>query len=122
MRSILVPTVLLLVGCASALHREPPETLSQRILSETPQGTSLAVVRKVATQYNAGCLSGIYEQGMNRNKNLMPTPPIDARRYLDACAGSGWDFPFRAYTIIRWYFDESDRLLSVRVLRETDGI
>ena len=122
MRSASFAVVLLLAGCASALHREPTETLRQKILLQTPPGTSLPVVRKVATEYNAGCLGGTHERDMNRNEELMPVPPIDARRFLDSCADSGWAFPFRAYTVVRWYFDESDELLSVRVLREADGL
>jgi len=122
MRIFVVALLAGLSGCATTLHKEPADTLRLRILSETPKGTSLADVRKVANQYDAGCIGGLHERGMNRDTGLLPLEPKEARYFVQVCAGSGWAFPFRAYTFITWYLDEGDRLLDVRVQRQADAI
>jgi hypothetical protein len=83
---------------------------------------SLADVREVANRYNAGCIGGIRELNVNRNKELIPIEPKEARYAVQVCAGSGWEFPFRAYTFITWYLDGSERLVDVQVHREADGL
>lgn len=121
--SVLAILSLSVVGCARGVHGESEDTLRLKVLAETPVGAPLGDVRQTAARYDAGCLGGgLSEYGMNQGSEVAATGRKLARRVVTVCAGSGFEFPFRVFTFVKWYVDEEGRLLDVVVQREADGL
>lgn len=110
--------VFTLVSCS--LPRRSEQSIRERLLRETPQGSTYSAVLNYAKKKSWPTT----EQSTGlETKNIGQFPArVVGKRAIKAYLGHYRGLPWRIDVDCFWVFDENDRLIDIFVSKETDAL
>jgi len=118
-RLLLVLSIGLVILSGCTLPRRSEQSIRQRILRDTPQGSSYSTVLLYAEKQGWT----VTEQSSGvETKNLGQFPAqVVGRRAIKAHLGGYQGLPWRIDVVSYWAFDENNKLIEVFVSKQADA-
>lgn len=108
-----------LTSCSSSLSRYSEGGIRERILRDTPQGSTYTVVLNYATK--KGWPATEEPRGFETKRVAQSPARVVGKRAIKAYLGGYQGLPWRKDVNVYWVFNERDKLVEVFVEKQADA-
>ena len=110
---------IVLIRCSS-LPRRSEQCIRERLLRETPQGSTYSAVLSYAKKQ--GWPVTEHSRGYETRKSGRSPATVVGKRAIEAYLGSYQGLPWHVDVDVYWAFDEHDKLIDVFVDKQADAL